>query len=303
MEGYRRMKSCLYECRVTHQRFAPRSHHFDYGMFYFCLDLDEIDAISRHQPLVKRNRLALYTFRDEDFIDSTAVPCKEKLLQFVESKNPALTSQIVHIKLLTSLRIFGYIFNPVSIYYCLDVNERLLCAVAEVTNTFREAKLYLIVDQAKSTTAGSEEPTGGTVLRAELQKLFYVSPFTDLESFFRFVIRDPHHDLSLTINTVEDARVILASSVTGTRVPITTWELLRLTCRYPLVSLRTISLIHLQALKLFLKRVPFKAKEHAPHLQTNLRNPHKSLSDACAVSERSAFLGTGGHAEIDKSIL
>jgi DUF1365 family protein len=251
---------------------------------------------------VKRNRLALYTFRDEDFIDSTGVPCKEKLLQFVGSRKPALPSQIAHVKLLTSLRIFGYIFNPVSIYYCLDVNESLLCAVAEVTNTFREAKLYLIVDQAKGSAAGSEEPDG-IVLRAELQKLFYVSPFTDLESFFRFVIKDPHHDLSLTINTVEDARVILASSVTGSRVAITTWELLRLTCRYPLVSLRTITLIHWQALKLFLKRVPFKAKEHAPHLQTNLRNPHKSLSDAVAVSERAAFLGTGGHAEIDKSIL
>jgi DUF1365 family protein len=297
------MKSCLYECRVLHQRFAPRSHRFDYGMFYFCLDLDEIDEVVRLGPLVKRHRPILYSFRDEDFIDSTNNPCKEKLLQYVGSKTPGLAARIARIKLLTSLRVFGYIFNPVSIYYCLDANERLLCAVAEVTNTFRESKLYLIVDPSASVADDSEGFAYDTVLKAEMKKMFYVSPFTDLESLFQFVIRDPRADLSLTINTVEGANVVLASSVTGSRVSLTTWQLARLTICYPLVSLRTITLIHWQALKLFLKRVPFKAKEHAPHLQTNLRNPHKSLSQAGVVLERSTFLGTGGSAEIDKTIL
>lgn len=299
------MKSCLYECRVSHQRFSPRAHRFDYGVFFFCLDLNEIDEIAQSQPLIKKGGRALYNFCDGDFIDSTSLNIRDKVLQYVVSRSPELAARTARIRLLTSLRILGYIFNPVSIYYCLDSNDRLICAVAEVTNTFRESKLYFISD----TAADSEGLTAGEIiLQAQLKKFFYVSPFSNLDTTFQFSIKDPEQSLNLIINTVENAKVTLASSVVGHRVPLNTGQLLRLTLQYPLMSLRTITLIHLQAFKLYLKGVPFFAKEADPQMQTEVRNPHKSLHEhgsgsMSSTSASSYSFMAPGLIDVDKSVL
>ena len=248
-----KLNSCLYECQISHHRLSPKRHGFKYGMFYFYLDLDEIDSVVASSALIERHQWAFYSFLDSDFINKSATAVKAKVLEYITLVAPDCAKRVVRVYLLCDLRICGYLFNPVSMYYCLAENGQFLCAIAEVTNTFLERKLFFLGG------TGQEE-----TIESLLPKLFYVSPFSELDTAFDFKVALPGEELRLTINTQKNAKMTLSAQVTGQRVPLTTSSLLRLTLRYPLMSLRVITLIHWQALKLFLKRVPYINKEANP---------------------------------------
>jgi len=165
--------------------------------------------------------------------------------------------------MLASARSFGYVFNPLSVFWCIDHEQRVRWAILEIHNTYgdRHAHVIHLDDLGKST----------------VQKHFYVSPFFALDLAFDFKLRVPGEQLDIYIDDREGARPVLLTALTGRRVPLTDANLARLTLKYPLVTLRVITLIHWHALKLWWKNVPWHRKAANPQLQRGVFNAPESL--------------------------
>jgi hypothetical protein len=288
------LNSCLYECRILHARFAPRAHRFDYRIFLFAIDLDELESLPRRLALFSVNRRNIYSFRDADFLPvgeplhvgsagvppapttpaggTPAFPLKPRVIAFAASHGVDVTGG--RIVLVTLPRVFGYLFNPVSFYFCYDRHGAPAAAIAEVTNTFREVKPYFLGPDTQRAAAGE--------FRIRVPKHFYVSPYSDVDVAFDFTLRSPGGRLAIQIDDYIGETRTLTSVLTGNRRELTSASLAWCTLKYPLITLRTIALIHWHALRLWWKRVPWFAKAARPEDQRALYRPHRSLlpSDA-----------------------
>lgn len=254
------MRSSLYNCHVFHRRFAPKVYGFTSRIFMWHLDLDEIDAICRKIPFVSRNRFNLYSFRDDDHLYLGKSTLKENVTAYLEREG--IETRPGRITLLTNLRTFGYVFNPVSFYFCYDASDDPLAVVVEVHNTFGELKPFLLTrDDLQARRFSREYP-----------KLFYISPFSDLDQRLEIKAELPGDRLAVYVNNYERGadRPFFRSSLTGHSTPLTSRSLLTYSLRFPLVTLKVITLIHWHALKLFLKKVPFHRKSQNPHQQTGI---------------------------------
>jgi len=291
------MNSRLYECRVMHQRFAPKAHRFVYRIFLFAIDLDELDTLHTRLRLFSVGRRNVYSFRDRDFLPTdearhpapgapTARPARPLDRPAGPFAPPPSLKQrvVVHLRkhgidldggrvmLVTLPRVFGYLFNPVSFYFCSDALGRPVAALAEVTNTFKEMKPFVLGPGCLNAT------DTGASFTLRTPKHFYVSPFTDLDVAFDFTLRVPGERLSVQIDDYAGAERTLTSTLTGARRPLSDRALAWLTLKYPFVTLQVIALIHWHALKLYWKKVPWFRKAARPDAQRGLYRPHTSLA-------------------------
>lgn len=273
------LRSGVYECEVRHERFVPRSHRFAYRLFYLALDLDELPELGRRSRVLGVNRRGLMSFWERDYLPvneplhrpasetpatvAATATLKERVLAWCAAQGVTLASG-TRVLLVTLPRVLGYQFNPVSFYFCIDPAGRPQLAIAEVTNTFREMKAFLI-------------PPAGDGLAVRVPKHFYVSPFSPADAAFDFTLRLPGSRLALRVDDYEGAIRTLHSTLTGTRRPLTDSALVSALARHPLVTLRVIALIHWEALRLWARRVPYFRKTAATDRQRDLRRPHLSL--------------------------
>jgi uncharacterized protein len=266
------MNSCLYECSVYHRRILPREHSFRYQLFYCYLDLDELDQVQVPRWLFGRNRRSLYGFRDDDHLPGDGADLKTRVLEFLSRNGIELEGG--RVMLLTLPRVLGYVFNPVSFYFCFDASGTPRCAIAEVGNTFRELKAYLIPG-----------PVGAGQARFRLltPKHFYVSPFSDLSIDFEFQLSVPGEDLDIRVDDWEGGQKTLQSALTGRRAPFSFQHLAWLTLKYPLITAKVIFLIHAHALWLWWLRIPWHRKGDSPELQTNVLKPTLGGSQRSAL--------------------
>ena len=253
------LSSALYDCSVFHRRLSPRPHEFLYRVFLFAFDIDELPGLPLRIPLLGVNGPGLYSFHDSDHFrarDGGPRACAEAFL----AEN-GVTGKPARILLLTNARFLGYTFNPISIWFCEQADGSPLAAIAEVGNTFGELKPFLI-------------PFEGARYHARRTKEFYVSPFSmpDLDFDFRFDV--PGERLGIYIDEYEGERKVLVSSLTGRRMDLTTPNLLALTARFPFITLKVIFLIHWQAFRLWLKRLPFVRKEEFIDRQKGVYRPY-----------------------------
>lgn len=228
-----------------HKRVWPRHHEFDYKVFMFYLDLDEINAISKKLKLFSKNRFNWFSYFDKDHTN---------LKEFLKIKGIEWNGRAT---LLTNVRTFGYVFNPISFYFCFDDNNKPMCAVAEVTNTHKERKLYLLDNTCLDTDT----------FRLRTAKYFYVSPFSDLDTEFEFIFKIPSQSMQMRVDDYKQGNRILLSALTGTRKELTDGNLLRYGVKFPWITVKIITLIYWQALKLKLKGLPFWKKNANIHLQ------------------------------------
>lgn len=254
------MRSSLYECSVMHHRKLPVRHRFQYRLFMFCLDLDEIDRLSKSRRFLSRNRWNLFSFNDRDHLQRGHDAVKENIIDLLRSEG--INHEIGKIFLITHLRTFGYVFNPVSFYFCFDRSGKPLCAVAEVGNTFGETKPYI------ARFMNGDEKT----FRMFEQKFFYISPFVSLDAFMDFRLTIPDERLNIRIDDVEKEERFLVTTLVGKRRPLTDARLLLYSLRFPLVTLQVIFKIHWQAFLLHLKRLPYHRKLSNIHLQREVYN-------------------------------
>ena len=249
------MNSCLYDCAVMHHRLEPKQHRFAYRVFMFYIDLDEIDGLCRQFRLLSRNRFNMFSFRDRDHLQLSGVTVKDNILAYLSSKG--VDGSELRISLLTNLAAFGYTFNPVSFYFCFDKNNRPVYAIAEVGNTFGELKPYFF---------SGEQLENDTFVK-RTTKYFYVSPFIDMDTEFDFQLGVPSETLNIKINDFQDGKKFFISTLTGKRQALSDAALVRYFLRFPFITLQIITLIHWQALKLFLKKLNYHKKNDYLELQ------------------------------------
>lgn len=248
------MNSCLYECTVMHRRLRPREHRFVYRIFMFLLDLDELEAVSHEVPLFSADEPNLYSLRKEDYFRLSTGSLRENITLFLESEGRP--EPPARIRLLTLPRLLGYTFNPISIFFCDDDDGRPIGSVVQVGNTFGEFKPYFV-------------PHEGDVFHRRVRKDFYVSPFSSLDLSFDFRFQPPGEQLRVWIDDYDESGRTLVSTLAGHRIPLTTAALAAMTLRYPFVTAKVIFLIHWEALRLWLKKIPFHRKESSPERQLN----------------------------------
>jgi DUF1365 family protein len=235
--------STLYEGEVRHTRFAPPAHAFRYRIFLTLLDLDEIPALAARLRLFGHGRWRPVSFHDGDHFGASERPVREKLEQLLRERGMAPPGG--RILLLTHCRVFGYVFNPVSLYYCLDPEDVLRVVVAEVNNTFGDTWPYVL----------QVDPEGKTAWREK--KLMHVSPFFSLDGSYEFSLPMPGETARVSIDLTHGGHTVLAAGMSLKRVPLTDRTLLRMLLRLPFITLKVILAIHWEALRLWLKRAPF----------------------------------------------
>ncbi len=254
------LNSCLYHCDVMHKRVSPKQHEFNYRVFMFYLDLDELDRIHHKLRLFSRNRFNWFSFMDNDHLAKTGSgTTREKLASFLLAKGIQWKGRVT---LLTNARTLGYVFNPISFYFCFDEHDQPVCAVAEVCNTHREMKLYLL-DGATLTK---------DTFRLRTAKHFYVSPFSDLDTEFEFIFKVPDESMQMRVDDYKQGNRILLSELRGTKRELNDANLLLYGLRFPLITVKVIALIYWQAFRLKLKGLPFWRKSDNRHLQKDYVN-------------------------------
>ncbi len=246
-------KSAIYAGLVTHERFAPKRHRLRYRMFQLLLDLDEAADLATRLKLFSYNRLNVFSHHDHDHGDGRAGP----LRAYVEENLAAAGIDIAggRIQLLCMPRLFGHVFNPLSIYYCHRADGALAAMLYEVNNTFGERHSYLI----------KADPADGAAIRQTCAKAFHVSPFMGLEMRYDFQVTHPGETIATTIHGSDaEDRLLIAAAFSGRREALTDRALARALIGFPLLTFTVVAAIHWEALKLWLKGVPLKPKPPAP---------------------------------------
>lgn len=236
-------------------------------MMMLYADLDELGTIDRKLRLLSHERGNLYSFRDADYFPTGAEgQLKSRVSAYLRERGIDIGAA-GRIRLLTLPRVLGYIFNPISIYFCSDAHDTALCAIAEVGNTFRESKLFLLPRRA------AQPGTQDTRFRLRVPKYYYVSPFSNLDICFDFDVRLPGQSLRVRIEDWDADGKLLDSHLRGARVPLSDYQLLRFAVKFPALTLKVIALIHWHALWLAIRRLHWLRKTDRPDLQREVLNP------------------------------
>lgn len=245
------LTSCLYAGTVVHKRLTPEPHAFAYRVFSLCLDVDEIDRLDAALRLFSRNRFNLLSLRDADLGEPGAEPVAVKARRLLAAAN--LDRFGAKIELVCYPRLLGYVFNPLSVYFCRDPQHVLGAIIYEVTNTFGERKSYVIP------AAGADGP-----VHQNCEKQLYVSPFTGSAGSYGFHAIAPGERIVVGVNFREGGRPVLKTHFRGERLPLTDRMIAALVARHPLMTMKVMGAIHLEAARLWRKGVPLVPRHTSP---------------------------------------
>jgi DUF1365 family protein len=243
------MRSHLLTGKVRHRRARP-VYALEHDVYYLALDLDELDVADRSLRLLSRNRRNVLQFRDDDHWPEPATDLRATVLAHLRAEGEDPTDW--RITLVTNSRVLGYVFNPASFYLCRDAGGVLRMVVVEVHNTHLERHLYTLRQDPTRTPVSDDRFVGG------MAKDFYVSPFIDMEGQYTVHVLDEPSRLHIAINERQGDAPVLATSLVLARRPLTDRMLVRMLVRHPLMTQRTMALIHLHALRLWRKGVRFQ---------------------------------------------
>ena len=240
------MNSCIYNGEVTHTRFKPVRHFLKYKTFSLLIDLDEINLLDKSIGIFSHNKFNIFSFYDKDHGDRDGGNLKDWVISNL--KKFRIKENITNIKLLCYPRILGYVFNPLSIFYCYE-KDKLVAIFYEVKNTFNEQHTYIFKIK------NNEE------IIQKCRKKFYVSPFMDMETFYNFKLLNPNDKLSVFIKQTDADGTILTATQTGDKKEFSFKQLAINFLKYPLMTIKIISSIHYEALLLWKKGAIYRKRE------------------------------------------
>jgi hypothetical protein len=239
------LRSGLYFGAVRHRRFDAVRHAFTNRLFLAYLDLDELEAAFAGRWWWSARRPAPMWFRRADYFGPRHVPLADAVRDAVAVRAGVRPTGAVRV--LTNLRTFGYVFNPVTFYYCHDADDRLVAVLAEITNTpWGERHHYVVV----------ADGSGGP-LRATFAKRFHVSPFQPMEQIYRWALTPPGERLAVHMQNEAGGAKVFDATLVLQRRPWTTRSLVAAAVRHPWMTMQVIVAIHWHALRLWCKRAPF----------------------------------------------
>ena len=258
------MRSCIYEGQVSHARTQPVGHRFRYRMFMLYLDLAELDSVFADRWLWSADRPAVARFRRADHLGDAGVPLDVAVRDRVEAETGRRPPGPVC--LLTHLAYFGFRFNPVSFYYCFaDDGETLEAIVAEVNNTpWGEQDVYVLA---------VEQGHVADQMRFRPAKTMHVSPFMPMQVDYDWVLSPPGVRLGVFMGVSCDGHRFFTAGMQLRRRPLTGTGLARVLVRFPLMTMKVVAAIYWQALRLWVKGVPF-------HTHPGRRTSAASTGDA-----------------------
>jgi DUF1365 family protein len=245
----------LYVGTLRHRRFSPRAHAFTYPIFMALLDIDRLPALMRVSPFTAHNRFAWASFHDADHLEPGPASVRDKLR--ADAARAGFDLPDGRVLLLTHLRYLGYVFNPVSFYYCYDRDEGLRAVLAEVNNTYGGRDTYWL-------TTPCSRPESAT-LSFRTAKRLYVSPFIPMDVDWTFHFSRPAESLQVHMSALPASAVplpvpVLDATMRLERRPWTSGAWLRTLLRFPLMTVSVIAAIHWQALRLYVKGVPVQPR-------------------------------------------
>lgn len=247
----------IFTAKVMHRRSFPKENRFTYEIYYLALPLSQLNQ----QQALKVNERGGMSLQEKDFGARNGSSLHGWAMQ--QLAEHGLDAHVKEIVFVTMPRILGYGFNPVSFYLALDESGQLRAFIAEVHNTFGESHSYIGGHADRRAIDGNEW--------IETDKLFHVSPFLTRDGHYRFrIAHEAAGKLGIWIDYVNpNGETQLFTSLTGTLHPLSKTALRRTALRYPLMTFKTIALIHWQALKLFAKRVRYIVKPPQKETKTS----------------------------------
>ena len=237
-----KFNSCIYSGFVTHKRFKPKRHFFSYKTFSLLIDLNEIKNLEKKINFFSYNKFNILSFYDVDHGPRDG----GSLINWVKNRLSEAKINIGKgtIKLLCYPRFFGYVFNPLSIFYCYDSGLNLKAVLYEVKNTFNEQHTYVF----------SSNPSSNLILH-KCEKKFYVSPFMEMKTFYNFRLLNPGKILKVFIKQSDAEGALLTACQVGKKIEITSKNLFFQFLTHPFMSFKVILAIHFEAFRLWMKGV------------------------------------------------
>lgn len=249
-------RSAVYQGRVRHTRLRPVHHNFEYRVFYALLDIDELDALDERVRLFSLSRFNLISFDPADHGPGDGSSLRRWAETIMVRAGVGVPGG--NIDLLAIPRVLGYVFNPISVWYCYHPDGRLSTLLYEVRNTFGDRHVYVV---------GPDPGTSHAV-----EKEMHVSPFNDLRQSYVFNLGFPGERLRLSIEQSDPDGVFFRAGLRLSRVPFDDRNLLRVFLTHPLSTIRVISGIHWQALRLWLKGATYHPHPPPPENDISIIN-------------------------------
>ena len=240
--------SSIYNGHVIHKRFWPKKHFFKYKVFSLLIDLSELYELEKGLTLFSYNKFNVLSFYDIDHGPRDG----SSLIDWVKenmTKNNINTDGIT-IKLLCYPRIWGYVFNPLSVFFVYDKNSNLVSILYEVKNTFNEQHTYIFKLQKTE-----------KLIEHSCRKKFHVSPFIEMNCTYYFKIAKPGEKISVYIDQYDNENKLLVALQEGIKVILNNKNLIKVFFSHPMMSFKIILAIHFEAFKLWIKRVKFVKKK------------------------------------------
>ena len=241
------MTSCIYNGTVIHKRFKPKIHFFKYKVFSLLIDLSELEKLDKTINLFSYNKFNLVSFFDKDHGERDGSSLINWVKKNLNQNN--IYCENITIKLLCYPRIFGYVFNPLSVFYVYNDHNDLISILYEVKNTFGEQHTYVF------------KVSNNNMIQHNCEKKFHVSPFIEMNCNYFFRILKPTDKISVIIDQYQLDEKILYASQDGKRTDFTTSELIKSYLKHPLMTFKIITAIHFEAFKLWTKGIKFVQKK------------------------------------------
>ena len=245
-------QSFIYTGNVMHRRFTPKSHGFVYPLYMLALDVDEMDSVHEKHSLHRIFGLSVITFHQKDYLRNEPNSLKQRIKDKVAQLNGS--SNIERITMLAQVRCLGIYFSPVNFYFCYDNQDRCTQMLAEVSNTPWNERHYYLIDLTKDDA------------HLTVKKNFQVSPFMELAMTYHWRINPPNQQSKSVQVKIENWQAVLnqgtstkvfEASIKMTKQALNKQTMHEVFKKWPAMTLSVVAKIYWQALKIWLKGVPF----------------------------------------------